>query len=105
LARDVNITIRCNQETKELFNIIAKDNPQFSKSELFEAMIKSYLGIQALQEGKINEILELSKLNYEYLVLLIKCNESVPTNVSDLINVLEQPARFDKFIRTKLRKG
>lgn len=41
--QETNITIRCSEETKTLFNTIVKENPQFSKSNLFELMIKAYI--------------------------------------------------------------
>jgi len=48
LVKETNITIRCSEETKTLFNTIAKENPQFSKGDLFELMIKAYITLQEI---------------------------------------------------------
>lgn len=48
MVKETNITIRCSEETKTLFNTIAKENPQFSKGDLFELMIKAYIALQEI---------------------------------------------------------
>ncbi|MDU4736095.1 MAG: hypothetical protein E6X95_18095 [Thomasclavelia ramosa] len=48
MVKETNITIRCSEETKTLFNTIAKENPQFSKGDLFELMIKAYITLQEI---------------------------------------------------------
>lgn len=50
MVKETNITIRCSEETKTLFNTIAKENPQFSKGDLFELMIKAYIALQEINK-------------------------------------------------------
>lgn len=50
MVKETNITIRCTEETKTLFNTIAKENPQFSKGDLFELMIKAYIALQEINK-------------------------------------------------------
>ena len=54
MVKETNITIRCSEETKTLFNTIAKENPQFSKGDLFELMIKSYITLQEINKQIID---------------------------------------------------
>lgn len=54
MVKETNITIRCSEETKTLFNTIAKENFQFSKGDLFELMIKSYITLQEINKQIID---------------------------------------------------
>lgn len=54
MVKETNITIRCSEEIKTLFNTIAKENPQFSKGDLFELMIKSYITLQEINKQIID---------------------------------------------------
>ena len=82
MVKETNITIRCSEETKTLFNTIAKENPQFSKGDLFELMIKAYITLQEINKQIIdinifikennNDIKEAKDILNEILVHFIK---------------------------------
>ena len=54
MIKETNITIRCSEETKTLFNTIVKENPQFSKGDFFELMIKAYITLQEINKQIID---------------------------------------------------
>ena len=104
MAKEENITIRCSEATKTLFNTIASENPQFSKGDLFELMIKSYIALQQINKNTINEINKYVRLNYEYLCLFAKCNASIPSHVMEITHVINTKPQCDKYIRNKICK-
>lgn len=85
MVKETNIPIRCSEETKTLFNTIAKENPQFSKSNLFELMIKAYITLQEINKQIIdinifikennNDIKELKDILNEILRYFIKMKD------------------------------
>lgn len=71
MSKETNITIRCSNDVKNMFHSIANKNPQFSKGDLFELMIKAYLMIDMIDKEMIKEIYQFSKANHEYLRSMI----------------------------------
>lgn len=102
MAKEENITIRCSQETKQLFNIIAKENTQFSKGDLFEMMLKSYITLQQINKSSLNEIQHYVKVNYEYLCLLMQCCNSLPADNNKILEMINKKPNYDEYIMSKV---
>lgn len=71
MNKETNITIRCSNDVKYMFNSISNENPQFSKGDLSEIMIKAYLTIDMIDKEMIKAIYHLSKSTHEYLKSMI----------------------------------
>lgn len=104
MANDGNLSIRCTNHTKEMFNAISKKNAHLSKGELLEEMINRYQAVETINNDAINEVLKLTQLNHEYIAFMMKCNKSIPTNVATVIKLINEEAMCEKYIRMKLRK-
>ena len=92
MANDGNLSIRCTNHTKEMFNAIAKKNAHLSKGELLEEMINRYQAVETINNDAINEVLKLTQLNHEYIAFMMKCNKSIPTNVATVIKLINEEA-------------
>ncbi|MFR4948560.1 hypothetical protein [Thomasclavelia spiroformis] len=104
MPKEEFITIRCTEKTKALFNSIAASEVGINKSELFEKMLRIYVSDQELQNKKVNEILELVKLNREYLALIVNCDRDFPTNIGAIMKYVTEEPRCEKYIKMKLAR-
>lgn len=102
MPKEEFITIRCTEKTKALFNSIAASEVGVNKSELFEKMLKIYVSEQELQNKKVNDILDLVKLNHEYLALMVNSDKNFPTNIAIIMKKINEEPMCEKYIKMKL---